>query len=92
MTFVLNSTLYLLFGTPFGIVSPHFLFYHFSLSIGGHFNAVRDRLFDALSSPHVSNEDFERSISLQHLYPICRVARQAKPRGHPRKAKDGDGT
>lgn len=52
--------------------------------------AVRDRLFDALSSPDISNEDFERSISSQHLYPIYRVARQAKPRGRPRKAKDGD--
>ena len=54
-------------------------------------DAVRDRLFDALSSPDISNEDFERSISSQHLYPICRVARQAKPRGRPRKAKDGEG-
>ena len=31
------------------------------------------------------------SISSQHLYPICRVTRQANPRGRPRKAKDGDG-
>ncbi|OUP65194.1 hypothetical protein B5F12_04145 [Pseudoflavonifractor sp. An176] len=54
-------------------------------------DAVRDRLFDALSSPDISNEDFERSIFSQHLYPICRVARQARPRGRPRKAKDGDG-
>ena len=53
-------------------------------------DAVRDRLFDALSSPDISNEDFERSISSQHLYPICRVARQANPRGRPRKVKDGD--
>ena len=54
-------------------------------------DAVRDRLFDALSSPDISSEDFERSISSQHLYPICRVTRQANPRGRPRKAKDGDG-
>ena len=54
-------------------------------------DAVRDRLFDALSSPDISNEAFERSISSQHLYSICRVARQARPRGRPRKAKDGDG-
>ena len=54
-------------------------------------DAVRNRLFDALSSPDISNEDFERSISSQHLYPICRVVRQAKPRGRPRKAKGGDG-
>lgn len=53
-------------------------------------DAVRDRLFDALSSPDISNEAFERSISSQRLYPICRVARQARPRGRPRKAKDGD--
>ena len=53
-------------------------------------DAVRDRLFDALSSSDISNEDFERSISSQHLYPICRVARQARPRGRPRKVKDGD--
>ena len=53
-------------------------------------DAVRDRLFDALSSPDISNEDFERSISSQHLYPICRVTRQANPRGRPRKVKDGD--
>ena len=53
-------------------------------------DAVRDRLFDALSSPDISNEDFERSISSQHLYPICRVDRQARPRGRPRKVKDGD--
>ena len=53
-------------------------------------DAVRDRLFDALSSSDISNEDFERSISSQHLYPICRVARQANPRGRPRKVKDGD--
>lgn len=54
-------------------------------------DTVRDRLFDALSSPDVSNEDFERSISSQHLYPLCGVARQAKPRGRPRKTKGGDG-
>lgn len=54
-------------------------------------DAVRDRLFDALSSPDISNEDFEHSISSQHLYPLCGVARQAKPRGRPRKTKDGDG-
>lgn len=54
-------------------------------------DAVRDRLFDALSSPDISNEAFESSISSQYLYPICRVARQARPRGRPRKAKGGDG-
>lgn len=54
-------------------------------------DTVRDRLFDALSSCDISNEDFERSISSRHLYPLCRVARQAKPRGRPRKTKDGDG-
>ena len=54
-------------------------------------DTVRDRLFDALSSFDISNEDFERSISSRHLYPLCRVARQAKPRGRPRKTKDGDG-
>ena len=54
-------------------------------------DTVRNRLFDALSNPDISNKNFESSISSQHLYPICRVARQAKPRGRPRKAKDGDG-
>ena len=55
-------------------------------------DAVRDWLFDALSNPGISNEDFENSISSQHLYPLCRVARQAKPRGRPPKEKDGDGS
>ena len=53
-------------------------------------DAVQDRLFDALSSPDISSEDFERSISSQ-LYVYLLVTRQANPRGRPRKAKDGDG-
>ena len=53
-------------------------------------DAVRDRLFDALSSPDISIEDFKQSISSEHLYPIYGVSRQAKPRGRPRKVEDGD--
>ena len=54
-------------------------------------DAVRDKLFDALSSPDASNEDFKKSISSERLYPLFGIARQANPRGRPRKAKDGDG-
>ena len=42
-------------------------------------------LFDALNEADVSNEDFERSISSERLYPYCGVTRKAKPRGRPRK-------
>ena len=53
-------------------------------------DAVRDKLFDALSRPDISNEDFKESISSEQLYPIFGITRQAKPRGRPRKMKDGD--
>ena len=53
-------------------------------------DAVRDRLFDALSSPGISNEAFKQSISSERLYPLYGIARQAKPRGRPRKMEDGD--
>lgn len=53
-------------------------------------DAVRDELFDALSSPDISNEDFKQSISSERLYPLYGIARQAKPRGRPRKVEDGD--
>lgn len=53
-------------------------------------DAVRDKLFDALSSPDISNEDFKQSISTERLYPLYGIARQANPRGRPRKVKDGD--
>ena len=48
-------------------------------------DTVRDMLFDALNEADVSNEDFERSISSERLYPYCGVTRKAKPRGRPRK-------
>ena len=51
---------------------------------------IWDKLFDALSSPDISNEDFKQSISSEHLYPLFGIARQANPRGRPRKVKDGD--
>lgn len=54
-------------------------------------DAVRDKLFDALSSPDISNEDFKESISSVRIYPPYGISRQAKPRGRPRKAKDGNG-
>ena len=50
------------------------------------------KLFDALNSPDVSNEDFKQSISSERLYPLFGIARQANPRGRPRKVKGGDGT
>ena len=53
-------------------------------------DAVRDKLFDALSSTDISNEDFKQSISSERLYPLFGIVRQAKPRGRPRKVKDGD--
>ena len=48
-------------------------------------DTVRDMLFDALNEADVSNEDFERSISSERLYPYCGVTRKTKPRGRPRK-------
>lgn len=48
-------------------------------------DTVRDMLFDALNEADVSNENFERSISSERLYPYCGVTRKTKPRGRPRK-------
>lgn len=48
-------------------------------------DTVRDMMFDALNKPDISNEDFERSISSERLYPFCGVERKSNPRGRPRK-------
>lgn len=53
---------------------------------------VRDQLYDALRDKDFSLEDFERRIAPQALYSFCGIVRQAKPRGRPRKQKDGEAT
>ena len=54
-------------------------------------DAVRDKLFDALSSPDISNEDFKQSISSERLYPLFRDRPSGQSPSRPRKVKDGDG-
>ena len=52
---------------------------------------VRDLLYDALRDKGFSLEEFERRIAPQTLYASCEIVRKAKPRGRPRKQRDGEG-
>lgn len=54
-------------------------------------DTVRDMLFDALNDPSLSNEAFEQSIASERLYEQFGIVRQARPRGRPRKRRDGEG-
>ena len=51
---------------------------------------VRDLLYDALRDSGTSLEEFEKKITPKELYSSCGITRKTKPRGRPRKAKDGD--
>lgn len=53
---------------------------------------VRDLLYDALRDKDFSLEEFERRVAPQALYDFCGIARTAKPRGRPRKQRDGKAT
>ena len=53
---------------------------------------VRDLLYDALRDQDFSLEEFERRIAPQALYTSCGIVRNAKPRGRPRKQRDGEST
>ena len=55
-------------------------------------NYVRDLLYDALRDKDFSLEEFKRRIAPQALYASCEIVRKAKPRGRPRKQRDGDAT
>jgi len=51
---------------------------------------VADLLYRALGEADFSNERFEEMVSPSRLYADCGVTRKARPRGRPRKVKDGD--
>lgn len=53
---------------------------------------VRDLLYDALRDKDFSLEEFERRVAPQALYTTCEIVRQAKPRGRPRRQRDGEAT
>ena len=53
---------------------------------------VRDLLYDALRDKDFSLEEFERRVAPQALYVSCEIIRKAKPRGRPRKQRDGGTT
>ena len=53
---------------------------------------VRDLLYDALRDEKFSLEEFERRIAPQKLYAFCGIVRTFKPRGRPRKQRDGEVT
>jgi hypothetical protein len=47
--------------------------------------AVRDLLHDALTSPRISNDEFEDMVQSDVLYDKYDVIRKTKPRGRPKK-------
>ena len=53
---------------------------------------VRNLLYEALRDKEFSLEEFERRIAPQALYAFCGIVRTAKPRGRPRKQRDGEAT
>ena len=53
-------------------------------------DCVRDLLYDALRDKDFSLDEFERRIAPQALYAFCGIVRTAKPRGRPRKQRDGE--
>ena len=53
---------------------------------------VRDLLYDALRDKDFTLEEFERRVAPQSLYASCGIVRNAKPRGRPRKQRDGEAT
>ena len=50
---------------------------------------VRDLLYDALRVKDFSLEELERRVAPQALYVSCEIIRKAKPRGRPRRQRDG---
>jgi hypothetical protein len=46
---------------------------------------VRDLLHEALTSPKISNDDFENMVQSEILYPKYNIVRKTKPRGRPKK-------
>jgi len=51
---------------------------------------VANLLYQALGEADFTNERFKEMVSPGRLYTDCGVTRKARPRGRPRKVRDGD--
>lgn len=52
------------------------------------FKLARDLFDESMTSPHYSNDDFEKLLQSENLYPRININRVSKPRGRPKKTPE----